>query len=47
MLDIDNKVSPIPYPLIEEGQEHPQGLGRVGKNRGRTGGGSDAVATAA
>lgn len=43
-IDVDNKISLIPYPLIEEGQEHGNGLGRVSENSDRADGGGDAAA---
>lgn len=47
LLGIDNKVSLISHPLIEEGQEHPQGLEREGENQGRAAADGNAAAAAA
>ena len=47
LLGIDNKVSLISHPLIEEGQEHPQVLEREGENQGRAAADGAAAAAAA
>ena len=41
LLGIDNNVSPLSNPLMEEGKEHPQNLGRESENRDRDGDGVD------